>query len=195
MKDAFASLLCSWLTTALLVALGCQQQQHQQQQQPAPAPMNPKIKAALELGEATTPREVVERFRAAMKYNDVPAALNMVDEINYGTPAATSTRQRFEKIGIDMSRGGEDFKVLESQQEKECAVVLVQQNPGRTGPAELAAIFLIRRYEEFWLISPDLFGYAGIRNLSPAQQASFKALDTWHRKRKADWKMMLSDPK
>ena len=191
MKNAIISVLCSAFMTALLLATpGCQQQQ-----QAAPAPMNPKIKAALELEEATTPREVVERFRAAMKYNDVPAALNMLDDIAYGTPAATSTRQRFEKIGIVMSRGGEDFKVLESQQEKECAVVLVQQNPGRSGPAEFAAIFLIRRYNEFWRISPDLYSYEGIRNLSATQQGSFKALDTWYRKRKADWKMMLNDPK
>lgn len=186
MKMTVASLMC---VMSALGAVGCQQPK------PAPAPVDPRIKAAIELDAATTPREVVERFRAAMKYNDVPAALNMVDEINYGTSAATSTRQRFEKIGIDMSRGGVDFKVLESQQEKECAVVLVQQNPGRTGPAEFAAVFLIRRYEEFWRISPDLYGYEGIRNLSATQQSSFKALDTWYRKRKADWKMMLSEPR
>lgn len=161
---------------AFAMAAGCAQQ-------PAAAPPVERQAAA----SAHSPREVVSQFRAALISGMVPAARFQIDEISHGTPAGDFYRQRISRLSAEMAGGGFDFKPVEESTRQDCAVVIVQENPSRGGPAQYSAIWLIRR-EVGWKISPEPWNYQRIAGLAAAQLATFQSLDQWCQIRRGELK-------
>lgn len=152
---------------------------------PAPTPAPPSTTTA---AAPLLPLDVVQRFRDALRAEMVPAALFMLDEVNYGSPAAEQVRLRIKRLAEEVARGGYDFKPIDQHIEADCAAVIVRENPGQPGPAQFAAFYLIHRGDG-WKLSPEPASFERMLRLTSAQATTFRVLERWFQLRKADLKL------
>lgn len=152
---------------------------------PAPSPKWLPTPAAT---PAATPSQVVQRFRDVLRAEMVPTALFMIDDLNYGSPAAEQVRQRMTRLAEEMAKKTYDFKPVDEQVQDGCAAVIVRENFLRTGPGQYTAFFLVER-DGMWKIAPEPTDYNRFLSLSPAQATTFRVLERWFQLRKADLKV------
>jgi hypothetical protein len=135
-----------------------------------------------------TPTQAVAQFHDVLQADMINVAVFSLDEIQYGTPAATVIRQNVAQLSKSMTTGGYDFTIVDHKIDQNTAVVLVQESPVKQQAPSYKSIFLIRR-NDIWKIAPRIFKYDSILGLTRAQAKQFSGLEHWFHLKRADLKI------
>ncbi|MEX2216376.1 MAG: hypothetical protein WD768_19850 [Phycisphaeraceae bacterium] len=181
MNRSMQQLATSLLLAAALFTSGCKSDAGPSS---APTP-TPEKRAAL------SPKEAVQSFRDVLRGEMVDTAIFLVDDLDYGSPAAEQTRGKIKALSHDVALGGYDFVGIDQKIEGNCAVVIVRESGlNRNG---YNAIYLVHRSNR-WSISPDVWSYDRFLGMDSAQLARFRELERWYQIRRGELRA-ATDPR
>ncbi|MHC4789778.1 MAG: hypothetical protein ACYS8K_11365 [Planctomycetota bacterium] len=117
-------------------------------------------------------RGAVASFRRHLKEGRAEKACGMFLE-----PVDEAAVRRTARYCEEMRRGEHDFAIVAAQQDRDCAVVLLREEPeGAAGAGDLDPLFLVRR-EGIWRLMLDSYQFYA---LEPEQTARLRKLRHWY---------------